>query len=147
MFPKYFSDVGEDCHVDDDCLFDNSKCDNAKCSCQEGYFASEGLCIQGIDSHCTDDAQCSHVGNSTCDTTTGACVCLDGFVSSENEEFCLPGKNCKRFDQSVNLNSNRHVVVENFPPKKVGRYEGGKGSKILIANDAKTILAYEDPKN
>ena len=96
LIKKFLLDVGEDCSLDEDCVFDNGKCDSGtkKCICADHYFENNKLCIAALNSPCERDNQCSHIQHAYCNTEGKYCDCKENFVSSESEEYCLPGKFC-----------------------------------------------------
>ena len=71
------------CSVDSDCAaYAGSACISGLCGCPAGYTVGNMRCNRrGIGDTCTSATECTAaIGNSTCDGTSGTCVCLTGYV-------------------------------------------------------------------
>ncbi|CAG9577625.1 unnamed protein product [Danaus chrysippus] len=82
--------IGGACEVNNDCIIENTFCDNNSktCQCRGGYTAFEDICWEassGYNSSCTVTAECA-LQSASC--TNGFCTCLPNHHYKDND--CYP---------------------------------------------------------
>jgi len=116
--------LGQPCGGDAQCLVPRDPrqetvwCFNGQCACRGGYRRDDTRCVIGGD--CTQDAECSNLLNSICDTRPRdrpQCTCAPTFIPVGNNTRCRQvvntlGGGCD-FDEECSSNLGRVVCINN----------------------------------